>query len=246
MNQSRVERQPAYLLHTRPYRDSSALLEAWTRDFGRVGLVAKGARRAKSPWRGLFESFQPLLISWVGKGELKTLRGLESDQLLAAPAGESLACAYYVNELLLRTCMRHDPHPGLYQGYAKMVELLAGGQVFESKLRYFENQLLAELGYGLDFHDDFRGDPINPGMNYIFVADQGAVPAAEVTEQTGEFVSGKLLTALAAQQLIPEQLGAAKRLMRRLLAPHLGGRPLESRRLWTTFSKLVKAGEAGN
>jgi len=238
MNQTLVERQPAYLLHTHPYRDSSALLEIWSRDFGRVGLVARGARRAKSPWRGLLDSFQPLLLSWGGKGELKTLRSLESERLLLTPVGEALAAAYYINELVLRTCMRHDPHPGLYTGYVKILEQLTANQQFEAQLRYFEKQLLAELGYGLDLLSDNRGEPLEADAEYLFVADEGAVPASLKAEKFGEIVSGRLLTALDEEQLDIDQLGDAKRLMRALLKPHLGSRPLESRRLWAIFSKL--------
>lgn len=240
MNQSIVERQPAYLLHTHPYRDSSALLEIWSLDFGRVGLVARGARRAKSPWRGLLDSFQPMLVSWGGKGELKTLRGLESQNLLAVPAGEALAAAYYVNELILRTCMRDDAHPHLYVAYGRMLELLSAAQPFEAQLRYFEKQLLTELGYGLDLVTDWRGGPLLATSEYRYVADQGAIPVAEVTEFFGEKLSGDVLLALGQERLGESQMSDAKRLMRALLKPHLGSRPLESRRLWTIFSNLGK------
>ncbi len=254
MNRTIVERQPGYLLHSRPYRDSSALLEIWSRDHGRVGLVARGARRAKSPWRGLLDNFQPLSISWGGKGELKTLRGLESGPLMTPPVGEALAAAYYINELLLRTCMRQDPHPGLYARYTAMLEVLATDQPFEPQLRYFELQLLNELGYGADFYTDCHGDELLPSGVYQFVADQGAVPLLprdtalnagdqrddRTREPVGEKVTGRLLMALAQEQLEDDQLMAAKRLMRVLLRPHLGNRPLESRRLWAVYSKLGK------
>ncbi|RLA09672.1 MAG: DNA repair protein RecO [Gammaproteobacteria bacterium] len=247
MNPSIIERQPGYLLHTHPYRDSSALLEIWSRDFGRVGLVARGARRAKSPWRGLLDSFQPLLLSWGGKGDLKTLRGMELEQMITPPAGQSMAAAYYVNELVLRTCMRHDPHPGLYANYVKMLTLLSTHQQFEAQLRYFEKQLLAELGYGLDLLSDCHGEPLVADADYRYVADEGAVPVGQERDRFGEKVSGELLMALAQERLSSDQLGAAKRLMRTLLRPHLGSRPLESRRLWSIFSKLgkTKLGNAG-
>ncbi|MEL0083249.1 MAG: DNA repair protein RecO [Gammaproteobacteria bacterium] len=243
MSQVRVERQPGYLLHTRPYRDSSALLEVWSPEFGRVGLVARGARRAKSPWRGVLESFQPLWLSWAGKGELKTLREVEPERLVTPPTGAALAAAYYVNELILRTCMRQDPHPRLYTDYVTLLEILVTQPQFEASLRYFEKRLLSELGYGLELSGDCQGAPLRADKDYRYVADQGAVPANRQTDGSGEIVAGDLLIALAGERLSEQQLDDAKRLMRQLLRPHLGNRPLESRRLWKIYSKIGKGSE---
>ena len=253
MASSRIEHQPAYLLHSRPYRDTSALLEIWTLEFGRVGLVARGARGARSAWRGALNSFQPLQVSWSGSGDLKSLRGLEPDGIVDLPAGEGLAAAYYVNELLLRTCQRLDPHPQLYLSYTRMMAALvepalaaAGG--VERPLRAFEVDLLAELGYGLIMDSDQDGVELIPDRDYCYVQEQGPVAwqtwvdAGLEAHQEGVRVTGQLLLDLQAGQLQTGQLAAAKRLMRSLLRPHLGDKPLESRRLWTAISKSRKSG----
>ena len=250
MASSRIEHQPAYLLHSRPYRDTSALLELWTLEFGRVGLVARGARGARSAWRGALNSFQPLQVSWSGGGDLKTLRDLEPDGIVGLPQGESLAAAYYVNELLLRTCQRQDPHPQLYLSYVKLMAALCDADVtasggVERPLRYFEVALLAELGYGLIVDVDESGQILNPAMEYCYVHERGPVNEASLGGQGGSAIgvriTGQLLVDLQAARLDDSQLPMAKRLMRSLLQPHLGDKPLESRRLWAAISKVGKS-----
>ncbi|MBL4620884.1 MAG: DNA repair protein RecO [Immundisolibacteraceae bacterium] len=257
MAQSKVEGQPAYLLHSRPYRDTSALLELWTLEFGRVGLVARGARGAKSAWRGALNSFQPLQVSWSGGGDLKSLRGLEPDGMVSVPAGEALAAAYYVNELTLRTCQRQDAHPHLYLSYVTIMTALSGSDaaksgVVERALRAFEIDLLAELGYGVIIDVDQSGAVITPDADYCYVQEQGPVSWQSIVDAGNEGhlpgirVSGAVLINLQSGQLDNSQLLSAKRLMRALLQPHLGDRPLESRRLWAAISKAGKVGETGH
>jgi DNA repair protein RecO (recombination protein O) len=108
----RISLQPAYILHSRPYRESSLLLEAMGREHGRIGLVARGARGARSRWKNMLQPFRPLLLSWTQRGELGTLTG--ADQVASPPAlaGESLFCGLYANELMIRFLQRSDPHPG--------------------------------------------------------------------------------------------------------------------------------------
>ncbi len=124
-NTTRVSLQPAYVLHHRPYRDSSLLLEIFTPDHGRVGLVARGARSPKSRLYGVLQPFQPLLISWVGRGELATLSGAEANGPPQRLQGKSVISGFYINELLLRLLHRHDPHAALFDGYARTLPLLA-------------------------------------------------------------------------------------------------------------------------
>ncbi len=124
-NTTRVSLQPAYVLHHRPYRDSSLLLEIFTPDHGRVGLAARGARSPKSRLYGVLQPFQPLLISWVGRGELATLSGAEASGPPQRLQGKSVISGFYINELLLRLLHRHDPHAALFDGYARTLPLLA-------------------------------------------------------------------------------------------------------------------------
>ncbi|MBV1961911.1 MAG: DNA repair protein RecO [Immundisolibacteraceae bacterium] len=257
MAQSKIEGQPAYLLHSRPYRDTSALLELWTLEFGRVGLVARGARGARSPWRGALNSFQPLQVAWSGGGDLKSLRGLELDGMVEVPTGEPLAAAYYVNELILRTCQRLDAHPNLYLSYVTIMTALAASEaaepgVVERALRAFEIDLLAELGYGVIVDADQSGATVIPQADYCYVQQQGPVSwqsivaAGDEGNYSGIPVTGELLINLHSGRLDDDQLPAAKRLMRTLLQPHLGDKPLESRRLWAAISKTGKVGETGH
>ncbi|MGH8444249.1 MAG: DNA repair protein RecO, partial [Solimonas sp.] len=174
MAQGRVTLEPAYLLNRRPYSDSSLLLEAFTREHGRIGLVARGARGAKSKLRGLLQPFNPLLLSWNASGELATLTAAESAGPALVLAGERVFYGWYLNELLLRLLQRQDAHPALFEAYALAVQQLPGeAEHAQDALRLFEKALLAEIGYGLLLPDDLRAD-----LRYHYDDDQGPQPAA--------------------------------------------------------------------
>lgn len=237
----RVTLQPAYILHHRPYRDTSALLELWTRDFGRVGVVARGARAASSQLRGILQPFRPLLVSWTGKGELKTLTGAEGSGLVPALSGRALLSGFYVNELLLRMVQRQDPHVELFDTYEAALQGLARAGQEEQSLRVFERDLLQALGYGLVLDAEAgTGRAVEPTKEYRFQLEQGLVPADATGQQGGIRISGRSLLSLARGDLRDaESLGDAKRLMRAALAFYLGDRPLKSREL---FAALVAQG----
>lgn len=233
----RVSLQPAYLLHRKPYRDTSLILEAMTPDYGRVGLVAKGARRPRSQLPGLLQPFLPLLLSWSGRGELFTLTDAEGRGPLLMPPGRLSISAFYLNELLLRLLPRDDPHEALFQAYSKALDRLARNEEVEWELRLFEKRLLEAIGYGLQLTQaaDGGGAPIQPDRQYCYHLEVGPLPATE--RVGGLLLGGRTLLALATEETAvgPEVRGEAKQLMRAALALYLGDRPLKSRELfrWT-------------
>ncbi len=228
-----VELHPATVLHRRDYRDSSLLIELFSRDHGRIGAVARGARKR---WQGVIEPFSSLLVSWRGRGELLSLNHAESVGPARHLHGRSIACAFYTNELLLRMTRRHDPHPELFQRHNATLDQLAAGANPEPVLRLFERDLLHLLGYGLDLEQCSEdGAPLRRDTRYRYLPQHGAVyftPSGD-----GVAVDGATLLALhEGGPFDAAQLAQLKGLMRSILAPHVGQRPLHSRELarWYT------------
>lgn len=233
----RVQQQPAFVLHGRAYSETSLLLEVFTSQYGRVGLIAKGARRPTSRLRAGLAPFQPLLIGWSGRGELMILTGAEPDGAEFGLHGESLYCGFYLNELLMRLLHRHDPHERLYAAYRQTLATLSGNGRVEAALRLFEKRLLREIGYGLSLEQDADDrSPIAADAVYEYVPERGPVRVDQPELQRrahGVRVCGESLLALANDDLsTPRALRETKTLMRALLAPHLGDRPLHSRQLF--------------
>ena len=231
MNQAvRVEFEPAYILHVRPYRETSLILEIFTPGYGRVGLVARGARRPKSPLRGILNPFQPLRLSWIGAGELATLVQAEQGGVSAGLRGDAVMAGFYVHELLLKLLQRHDPHPHLFGHYATMLASMAEGQLVEKLLRVFELELLREIGYALSLDcDALKHEVLRPQQLYVFRPEQGAVPAEHGEEPC---FSGAELLAIGRLELDDANcLRNAKRLLRHVVDYHLGGKLLQTRRV---------------
>ena len=231
----RVDLQPAYILHSRPYRDSSAIVEALTAEHGRMSLVARGARRRTRGGSNaaLLQSFTPLLLSFTGRGELKTLTASESAGAAKTLRGERLFSGMYVNELLMRLLHRHDPHPALFAAYGSTLDALAVAPQVETVLRRFEFTLLEELGYGFDLHvDGHSGEAVCAEHWYHFHSDYGLVARGDnLDPQRPAFIGADLL-AIAAGDFTGEVRLTAKRLLRQVLATHLGDAPLRSRDLF--------------
>ncbi len=229
----RVDLQPAFVLHCRDYRETSLLIEVFGRDAGRVGLVARGARRPKSPVRGLLQPFVPLLMSWSAGRDLGRLVSAELDGPVTALAGSALFSALYMNELLMRLLHRHDPHPELYPHYDRALTRLRESQPVEPVLRIFEKQLLRSVGYGLVLdHDIERGRAVEPDTTYCYVADLGPIETSDATCR-GVRVRGRTLLSLEQERILdPVTAREAKCLMRYVLGTHLGERPLNARRLF--------------
>lgn len=233
----RYHQQPAFILHQHEYSETSLLLEVFMSAHGRIGLIAKGARRPSSRLRGVLKPFQRLLVSWSGKSELGVLTGAETDGPDSALEGPALYCGFYLNELLLRLLHRHDPHSALFKAYELALRSLRHDASNEPVLRIFEKRLLRELGYGLVLDQDIEDrTPVNPEVMYDYVLDRGPVRLAhpELNIPTvGVRVRGASLLALAQESFgDPAALRDAKALMRAALSRHLGDRPLNTRKLF--------------
>jgi len=238
----RIEQQPAFVLHTYPWRETSLIAEILSRDHGRVALLAKGARRPHSPLRGVLMAFQPLLIDWSGGGEIKTLVRAEWQGGQPLLSGRALLCGYYVNELLVRLTAREDAHPHLFAAYAGALRELARGGAYAPVLRRFELALLHELGYsaGLGAEAD-SGQPVRPDRNYLYIIERGPVPVASDIAPADDslLISGRSLLAMARGDFsATETLAQSKNLLRAIINHYLGGQPLQSRRVLKELQEL--------
>jgi DNA repair protein RecO (recombination protein O) len=234
---SRVSLEAAWILHHYPYRDSSLLLEVFTREHGRIGLVARGARSARGRWRSQLQILRPLLLSWNLRGELGTLTGAETRGALEMLPGRQILCACYLNELLLRLLSRHDPHPGLYNAYEDALISLPVSE--EQTLRIFEKRLLQELGYGLLLDQEAdTGNALAPEGLYEYQLERGPVRCDEVRDN-GLLLRGASLLALYNDDLSdPQACREVKFLMRAALSRYLGATPLRTREVLRQLTLL--------
>jgi DNA repair protein RecO (recombination protein O) len=232
----RRDDQPAYVLHAYPYRETSLIVEALTREHGRVGVVARGAKRPRSEMRGLLQAFQPLLLGWAGTGELKTLIRAEWRGGLPLPSGAALLSAFYLNELILKLVPREDAHPGLFDAYEDALLALTRDTTPAAQgvvLRRFELRLLAELGYALALTlEADTGAPVVAQQRYHYAFDRGPQRHAAEPAARWPLVRGATLIALAEERYPdPETASEAKRLMRQVLDHYLEARAIVSRRI---------------
>ncbi len=224
-----TELEPGFVLHRIPFRDTSLVVEVFTRQHGRVGLVARSARGPRSRFRGVLQPFVRLLLSWRIRGELGTLTGAELAGPPPAASGTRLLSMFYVNELVLRLTQREDPHAELYDAYGEVLACLAGEAAPAPVLRVFEKRLLESLGYGVDLSTDARGHPVEPTGSYRFDPESGVFACSP---DTAGALSGASLLALARESLqSPAELADALRLTRAALDTHLGDKGLKTREL---------------
>lgn len=231
----RIALQPAFVLHHRPYRETSLLVDLLTQDHGRITVVARGVRTERSKNRALIQPFTPLLVSWQSRTELGTLTAVEANAVPVQLRGDCLLGAFYLNELLMRVLHKHDPHPELYAIYHKTLLELQGQTLEQKTLRIFEKRLLDEIGYGLHLECSIRDRTAFSAEKYYYFYPEQGFQLCEDPEkaQAGTLFSGKCLLALAAEVLEdPALLREAKRIMRMALAPLLGSQPLHSRKLF--------------
>lgn len=234
--------QPAYILHSRPYRDTSLLLEAFTAGQGRLSLVARGARRRArgGSSRALLQLFTPLLISYAGRSELKTVNAVEQAGPALRPQGERAFSGMYMNELLVRLLHRYDPHPRLFAAYAEGLQAVVERLEVEEVLRRFEFTLLEELGYNFDLTvEGDTGEAVREGQWYHYQASCGLVAKKDIAEPPNPAFSGDELLRMAGGEFGGSTRQAAKRLLRLALAEHLGGTPLKSRDLFRQHANAV-------
>lgn len=250
-----------YVLHSYPYRETSLILQVWTEKHGRLGLVAKGARRPKSSSRSVLTPFQLLSLSWFGRGELRTLKTAEPAAPATPLAGQSLLSAFYLNELLLKLTHRDDPHEGLFAAYdaaitelrelSRLTSRASGVELAEPPpqpareiepiLRRFELRLLQEVGFALQLsHEAGTTAPIDAARDYWYVVERGPIRAGE-----GEAAANAVR--LRGQTLIDLERGRfedaatvaqSKQLMRLLIHHCLSGQELATRALVRDLQRL--------
>lgn len=230
----RVDGEAAYVLHTRPYKETSQIIEVFSHRYGRLGLLARGARRPKAAVRGLLNAFQPLRIGWSGRGELPVLTAAE----FAGPAtvfrGERLLGGFYMNELLMKLLQRNDPYPGLFVLYTQTMGSLGEEAELEPELRRFEIGLLRELGYGLILdHEALTGAPLAVDARYEYQLERGPVPCVtSAAACAGPVLTGRELRQIADGEFSSAAtLRQARRLLRFALNHYLGDRGLQTRRI---------------
>jgi len=237
---ARQESREAFVLHTYPYRETSLIVEAFTRQYGRVSMLARGARRPRSAMRGVLLAFQPLALAWFGKGELRTLSRAEWQGGQPLLQGEALLCGFYLNELLLRLLPREDPHDALFVQYRHALSRLGAGMASGTEsapvLRAFEKSLLKELGYAMTLERDAAGAGIDSSRTYRYDPERGPVEAEGGAEP---LVSGRTLLDMACDDYSdPVTQQQSKALMRLLINHRLEHQPLRSRQIFRELLQL--------
>jgi len=235
----RAEHQAGYVLHTYPYKETSLIVEAFTRNFGRVAMLARGARRPRSAMRGVLLSFHPLRLSWSASAELGNLISAEWSGALQPLSGRGLMCGFYLNELLLRLLPRDDPHESLFEVYAGALRQLSEGSPQASVLRSFEKRMLSELGYApLLEREAVSGAPIEPSRRYVYEPDKGPVETSS-SSNSDFVVSGQTLLDLAADEFgRAETRDEARMLLRSLIGQRLHGQVLHTRTVLRELTDL--------
>jgi len=234
----RADHEAGYVLHTYPYKETSLIVELFARRFGRVGLLARGARRPRSAMRGVLLSFQALRLSWSASAELGTLISAEWAGALQPLAGQGLMCGFYLNELLLRLLPRDDPHESLFDTYACALKELSEGKLPAAVLRGFEKRLLAELGYAPLLERDAASRPIDPDALYAYEPERGPTPV-NGARSAMVVVRGKTLLDVAADDYSsPATREEARNLMRALIGERLHGQVLHTRTVLRELSDL--------
>lgn len=237
----RIHQQRAYVLVNRPYSETSWVVEILTREYGRLGLMAKGARRIKSKLKGSLMPFQPILVSWTGKGELPILTAAEIDQtdynlIEHELRGDALVCGFYCNELIVNLLHRHDPHTALFDRYHSTIMALSEAsseEVLPLVLRKFEQAVMKETGYQINF--DFEADGktlIEDHGFYRYQPTQGFIRLGGPQRMafTGRVI--KSLNTHCPIKLSNEEVSQGKQLMRDILSQTLGRKPIISRELF--------------
>ena len=234
----RVANQPAFVLHSYPYKETSLIVDVFSRDYGRVALMAKGAKRPHSKLRGALQTFQPLQVGWSGKSEMRTLTAAEWIGGLLPLERSALLCGFYLNELLVKLLARDDPHPVLFDHYVAALNQLAHDEPAAIVLRKFELALLKETGVAgsLIIATNTR-EPVEPDKQYVFDPERG--PREARISDTSPVVSGKTLLDMSKEDYSDNLTQIqSKFLMRHLLSHHLGGAPLNTRQILIDLLQL--------
>lgn len=234
----RIAGQPGFVLHSYPYKETSLIVDLFTREHGRVALIAKGAKRPHSQLRGVLQTFQPLSTGWTGKSELRVLTGAEWVGGMLPLEKTALLCGFYLNELLVKLLARDDPHPALFDHYVATLNQLAHQEPAPIVLRKFERALLKETGVAADLtRCTATRQPVQGNVVYVVDPERGPRP-----RQSGDQwppVSGKTLLDMEREDYRDAATQTqSKQLMRFLLAHHLGGAPLNTRQILIDLMQL--------
>jgi DNA repair protein RecO (recombination protein O) len=233
VNHRKVQMEPAWLLHQRDFRETSRIVEFFTRDYGRVALFVRGVRSARSPLTALLQPFQPLMLSWQGSGDGGRVTALEAMGPPVNVAAECRMGGFYLNELVLNLLTREDAHPDVFESYAQAVSALALVATQRRTLRQFEKRLLESLGYLADYTQvSGSGVAVVPNRVYHVRPGQGVV--ADVTElnlaASASYQRGEHLLALASEQWDdPAMAEPIRQLLAMCIDMALDGRPLKTR-----------------
>ena len=235
----RVAEQPAFVLHSYPYRETSLIIDVLSRDHGRLALVAKGAKRPHSALRGVLQTFQPLALSWSGKSEVRTLTGAEWVGGMLPLAGDALLCGFYVNELLVKFCAREDPHPQLFHHYVVTMTRLAHDEPPVQVLRSFERVLLRETGYAMALDRTVTRRAVVADGRYVFDPERGVREAASELPAQWPVIAGQTLLDMEQDDYHrPQTISQSRTLMRFLLNTYLAGTPLATRQILIDLQNL--------
>jgi len=234
--------QPAFVLHRRPYRETSCLVELFTFDYGRLSVVMRGVRKPRSSVNGLLQPFVPLIVSWSGKSDLKTLSHIEANGSVRTLQGINLYAGFYLNELLMCLIQQWDAHPQLYLAYEAAMVKLYQSALLEEILRAFEKRLLEEIGYGLLPKRNIFLNQIKADQYYRFIPGEGLILTQVQKINTpvvaGDIFYGQHLLTIANEEWTDTHcLRDAKRLTRLILNSLLGEKAIHSRRLFLKFAK---------
>lgn len=234
----RVSGQPAFVLHSYPYRETSLIIDVFSRDHGRIALVAKGAKRPHSKLRGVLQTFQPLAVGWSGRSEVRTLISAEWVGGLLPLEKSALLCGFYLNELLVKLLARDDPHPALFDQYVRTLNQLAHGEPTQAVLRQFERALLKETGVATNLAIcTVTKNPVVANQLYVVDPERGPRPARAA--DTLPKIAGKTLLDMENEAYDdPTTQGQSKTLMRFLLGYHLNGAPLNTRQILIDLMQL--------
>ncbi|HZZ09078.1 MAG TPA: DNA repair protein RecO [Paraburkholderia sp.] len=235
----RVAEQPAFVLHSYPYRETSLIIDVLSRDHGRLALVAKGAKRPHSALRGVLQTFQPLALSWSGKSEVRTLTGAEWVGGMLPLGGDALLCGFYVNELMVKFCAREDPHPQLFHHYVVTMTRLAHDEPPVQVLRSFERVLLRETGYAMALDRTVARQSVQAEGRYVFDPERGVREASNEFPAQWPVIAGQTLLDMEQDDYHrPQTVAQSKTLMRFLLNTYLAGTPLATRQILIDLQNL--------
>lgn len=238
----KIELTPAYILHHRDYRESSLLLEIFSREHGRISLIAKGAKRNKKQKGVDFNLYQKYLVSWVAKSELGTLTDIEFEKMMQSLKPEQMMAGFYMNEIVLRLLHKHESHPELFDAYDAAIFSLLNDEPENIVLRYFEKVLLQSLGYGLVLESDVEtGEKIAEDKEYCYQLDYGPSSISQEVK-SGVKISGEALLQIDNETLSGvKNITEAKKLLKSILNKYLGAKPLASRQLYQAYIQNKKA-----